>query len=390
MFKLNPICAVARHSLPVLALLWAAGAFACNVPVFRYALERWEADRFEAIVFCQEPLPPEQQAGLNKLDQAITGGRVNLTVTRADPAAELPSDLRTLWMTQGNPQLPWMVLRYPRPSGIHSPAWSGPLRQPQIEPLLESPVRQTIAQKLLAGDSVVWLLLESGDPQRDTDTAKRVESELRKLEQTLKLPEPSPFDPPVNPALPLKLAFSIVRVSRTDPAERALVSLLLNWNPLRTPPREPMLFPIFGRGRAMPPAVGDEIQPGAIRDMAVFLTGPCSCEIKDMNPGFDLLLTADWNTMSGYQEVALPTPPLVGMSQFVSAATNPSTPTTATVAATKPSLDPPAMPTVADAPIVPAQSGLLGRNLAVLLGLGLAFLAITTIVLRARSGGRSL
>ena len=60
------------------------------------------------------------------------------------------------------------------------------------------------------------------------------------------------------------------------------------------------MFPIFGRGRVVPPATGEEIQPEAIREMAEFLTGPCSCEVKEMNPGYDLLLSADWKSLGDY------------------------------------------------------------------------------------------
>ena len=47
--------------LAVLLLAPAAGR-ACNVPVFRYALERWAADAYELVVFHREPLTTNQQA----------------------------------------------------------------------------------------------------------------------------------------------------------------------------------------------------------------------------------------------------------------------------------------------------------------------------------------
>ncbi|HNQ74488.1 MAG TPA: hypothetical protein PKN95_12895 [Verrucomicrobiota bacterium] len=373
--------------MTLLAICGAVEATGCNVPVFRYALERWDTDRYEAIWFCPDPLSPAQQAAFIALDNAGTSGRANVTITRADPTQAMPPDLRALWETQGPPAMPWMVVRYPRPSGIASPAWAGPLDPGQIASLLDSPLRKTLTQKLLSGDAIVWLLLESGDRRRDDAAARLVGTELRQLEKTLKLPELSPLDPPVNPQLPLKMAFSLVRLSRTDPAEPFLVAQLCNWNPQRTAAREPMLFPIFGRGRAIPPAIGDDIKPEAIREMAVFLTGPCSCEIKDLNPGFDLLLTADWNTMAGYQEVTLTTLPLVSMSQF------------ATTAASTNALPPPPMivvtnppETAAPAVSVPAQTtprSLLSRNLVVMLVVGLGFLAVTTIVLRTKAAGRT-
>ena len=42
-----------------------------------------------------------------------------------------------------------------------------------------------------------------------------------------------------------------------------LVNLLLNWNTnLVTAKTEAMLFPIFGRGRVVPPAIGQQIRAG--------------------------------------------------------------------------------------------------------------------------------
>jgi hypothetical protein len=60
-----------------------------------------------------------------------------------------------------------------------------------------------------------------------------------------------------------------------------------------------MVFPVFGRGRALFPLVGAGITPKNIRDAAEFLAGPCSCEVKEQNPGFDLLLKADWRDLLG-------------------------------------------------------------------------------------------
>jgi len=280
-----------------------------------------------------------------------------------------------LWQAQQNPTSPWMVVRYPRPAGIEGSAWEGALNAENVETLLDSPVRRDLAQRLLGGDAVVWLLLEGGDERQDKAADQLVETELRKLEQTLVLPEPSPLDPQVNPDLPLKIAFSMVRVARNDSAEGMLVNLLLNCHPKLKEAGVPMLFPIFGRGRVIPPALGDQISAEAIQDMAEFLTGPCSCEIKELNPGYDLLLTANWNSLAGYQEVMLPELPLVGMSQFVAPATNEFTAP----------LDQPAVSVAAAGPASIADGhGNLVRNLVVVLVFGLAFLIAATLVLKAR------
>ena len=366
-----------RHTLYVMATFCTMAAAACNVPVFRYALERWEADPYEIVVFHREPLTVEQEVILAGMEKAGRDGTANLTVNRVNLAGEVPPPLRLLWNAQENPTSPWMVARYPRQSRIENPAWAGPLTAETVGALLDSPARRDLARKLLRGDAVVWLLLESGDRERDDEAGRLIEAESGKLQQTLKLPEPSTLDPPMNANVPLKIAISIVRVARSDPAERMLVNLLLNRNPKLATGKEAMLFPIFGRGRAIPPAIGPEIRAEALLEMAEFLTGPCSCQVKEMNPGYDLLLTANWSSLIGYQELQLPEPPpLVSMSQFAATAAS-----NVTATSTQASLSPAA----ASAPPATVAPDHLVRNLIVVLGAGACFLATMTFVLKMRA-----
>ena len=60
---------------------------------------------------------------------------------------------------------------------------------------------------------------------------------------------------------------------------------------------EPVVFPVFGRGRVLGTLAGDEIEAQNIQDVIAFLLNPCSCQIKIANPGFDLLMRADWYTL---------------------------------------------------------------------------------------------
>jgi hypothetical protein len=330
-------------------------------------------------VFHQEPYNTAQQALLEKLEKAGRDELANLSVSNVSVSAEMPESLRALWTAQVNPTLPWIVVRYPRKTRIELPAWAGPLSAETVGALLESPARQDIGQRLLRGDAVVWLLLESGDQRRDDQTAQLLEGELRELEQSLVLPEPDPLDPPINTNLPLKIVFSTLRLSRSNPAESMLVNLLLNWNTNLVAEKETMLFPIFGRGRVVPPAAGEEIQPEAIREVAEFLTGPCSCEVKEMNPGYDLLLSANWKSLGDYQpELMSESPPLTGLSQFAAGATNDSKAKSGQSAAS-----------LASAGTEPVERGHLVRNLAVVLGIGIVFLAAATLVLKTRASRRA-
>ena len=45
---------------------------ACNVPVFRYALQRWQPDDYEITVLHYEPLSAEHQEMMDKLQQAAS------------------------------------------------------------------------------------------------------------------------------------------------------------------------------------------------------------------------------------------------------------------------------------------------------------------------------
>lgn len=369
-----------RPAVFLTAALWTVAASACNVPVFRYALEYWAADAYELVLFYREPLTPESQGLVETMEKTGQDGLANLVVNKANLASELPPSVRELWNAQKNPALPWLVVRYPRPLGIEPSAWAGPLTAETVRALLDSPARRDLAQKLRRGDAIVWLLLESGDKRRDEQAAQLVQAESRKLEQTLVLPDPSALDPPANTDLPSKIAFSTVRVARADPAERLLLNMLLNWNTNLASATEVMLFPVFGRGRAIAPARGEEIQPEAIREMAEFLTGPCSCLVKAMNPGYDLLLSADWNSLTGDRESKQPEPPpLVGLSQFAAAAANKPT---------APSSQPALMRATPSMAPAPGGRGHLVPNLVIILGLSVLFLAATTLVLKARASRR--
>ena len=38
-----------------------------------------------------------------------------------------------------------------------------------------------------------------------------------------------------------------------------------------------------------------QLNADLIHDLTEFLCGACSCQVKEQNPGFDLLLSTDWN-----------------------------------------------------------------------------------------------
>lgn len=363
-------------------------AWACSIPVFRYALERWPAAPYEAVVFHKGPLGAEDKALLETLKKAALDGdgTANLVVHAADVAGKLEKEAAALWQREGAAETPWLVLLYPFELRVESNAWSGRPTKEVVAALLDSPARREIARRLAAGDCAVWLLVESGDKAKDAAAAKLLREELKKLDTVLELPpadafgeeppEPSPApDAPPAAKQELKVAFSSLRVSRGDKAERAFLDLLLGVDPELKKEQEPMAFAIFGQGRALPCLIGKGINADNIGEICAFVIGPCSCQVKAMNPGWDLLLTTDWAAVIEGRPVTEQEAPALAGS--VPAPLPKETAAPVPVPATPPAAAPPAS----------AGSPLL-RNLILAVAAGLLILAIGSFIL-LRKGGTS-
>ncbi|MCX6983118.1 MAG: hypothetical protein NTV08_20540 [Verrucomicrobia bacterium] len=57
---------------------------------------------------------------------------------------------------------------------------------------------------------------------------------------------------------------------------------------------DPWLSLVFGRDRALGAWAAEGFGDEQIDEACLFLLGACPCEVKRMNPGWDLLLNADW------------------------------------------------------------------------------------------------
>jgi hypothetical protein len=293
-------------------LLAAETAGACSVPVFRYALERWAPDPYEIVVFHRGALSAADQAIVDEFKARATDLRApaNLRVHEVDLSGPLPDEVQALWDAQENPTLPWTVVLYPVMAELDDVIWAGPLSHSAIEPLVDSPKRREVARRLLEGDSIVWVLLECGDKTRDDQAATSLATQLEQLEEILELPvvEEIWHDPGAGgdvfatlgpesmlSTLPLELSFSTVRVARDEPGEEMFVRMLAHSEPdLVEFAEHPMAFPVFGRGRALYALVGRGINQRTMQQAGLFLTGACSCLVKSLNPGTDLLMAVDW------------------------------------------------------------------------------------------------
>jgi hypothetical protein len=103
----------------------------------------------------------------------------------------------------------------------------------------------------------------------------------------------------------------------------------------------PWLALVFGRGRALGAWSSEGFGDEQIDEACLFLLGACSCEVKRMNPGWDLLLNVDWN--ESLQAMGFPPPPPAALQKPIAPAeeraaekTRTPGPETVTIVATPP------------------------------------------------------
>ena len=276
-----------------------APAAACNIPVFRYAVDHWPSDPYRFTVYHRGPLESVHANVLRSLDRFAHAAAPTIAIELVD-LTKSPQGAKGVALPPADAELPWLTVRYPAATRIGDPVWAGPLDAGAVSALLDSAARRELARRIRGGDSAVWVLLASGDAAKDDAVEKKLKAELQRLEKELKLPErtAAPEDQPLDEAArPVRLVFSALRVGRSDPAEQMLVRMLLNTEDDLTGRTEPMVFPVFGRGRAMPALVGAGITTENLGEAAGFLAGPCTCQVKRDNPGVDMLMTADWSAL---------------------------------------------------------------------------------------------
>lgn len=275
-----------HHGLLIAILSIAAlsvAASACEVPVFRYALERWPTEKYILEYDTTDGLSDELKTTIEHLESSL----------KDSPAAA------NLAVRAGGATGSQATLSCPLPNGRTLKIWSGQLTTDMAGQMADSPLRREVAGRLGEGQNAVWVFLRSGHEDKDRTALKTLENNLAEFRSSMSLPEAvSMID---GEGLPeLRVDFSVVEMSRDDPAEEIFREMLIASEPdLANYAGQPMAFPIFGRGRVLYALVGNGINRDNIRDACAFLIGPCACEIKDLSPGMDLLMAADWTQLAG-------------------------------------------------------------------------------------------
>ncbi len=257
-----------------LLLALTVQAFACTVPVFRYALDRWHPDRYGLLVSESWLESKAGKAFSEKLEEFA--GVVQLV-----PGEVEAGKVALMQPAQGSPEL-----------------WRGEANIEKLRPLFNSPVRKRIVQSLVNGHSAVWVVIQSGDAKADSEFEARLQKRLNYLKQVASIPEQDPFDPEnkLGPGPEMRVDFEVLKIKRDDPNEQLLIKMIAG--PIGDElikGKEPFASPVFGRGRALRAFTATDLDDEGIDELSLFLLGACSCQVKAQNPGWDLLINADWS-----------------------------------------------------------------------------------------------
>ncbi|MBI3830060.1 MAG: hypothetical protein HY291_11115 [Planctomycetes bacterium] len=362
-------------------------AQACNVPVYRYALERWDPDVYTAYVFHKGALTGAAAACAENLEARTRDDKapLNLVVQRVDLAGKPDEEALKAWQDAGSPETPWLLVRFPARANFEKPAWSAPLNQPNVEALVDSPARRETARRILKGDTAVWLFLESGTKAKDDELFKMLQGQCEQLTKDLKLPPPDENAPDEGPKPNpnLKVGFSCLRIAPNDPRETFLIAVLRALEAAspagakeagkaepKAGAQAPLAAPVFGQGRLLFLLTGENVKKDGIEDAGTFLTGACSCVVKEQNPGVDLLVSADWhNLLDNPVVVDKQLPPLSGFA-----------PAPAEELKTIQAEAPAAAPVNAPPPPAPAAGNLM-LSMVIFGGVGVVVIALATVIL---------
>ena len=272
---------------------------ACNIPVFRYALERWNPDSTKVLIFYDGSLQNDDEALVTRFEMETTarGGMTNAEVIRVNVSGAMGERERSCWnkiQNDAKAKFPYVAVQFSLSNNRVVTPWHGPLSESSLQLLRESPSRSELAKRFLTGHSVVWLLVKSNDDAKNRIAKEMLEAELRILEKKIKLPDGIGLPgSELYSEVPLLVKFSVLELDPKDPKEKLLVNLFQGFE--STQMDEPLLVPVFGKGRALEVLPASQVDAPLIGDLTMFLCGACSCQVKERNPGFDLWMSVDWN-----------------------------------------------------------------------------------------------
>jgi hypothetical protein len=277
-------------------------AAGCDTPVYRYAMYRWLPAPYELYYFYEgqpDAAGEKVQAAVEALTLNVKPA-ANLALFPVDLQKDqeltgIPPDVKDAWGKRAPQPTPWYLIS--SPVGMHM--FGGTITESEIASLIDSPLRQEIGKSLELGQAGVYLLLTCDNAAANEAAEKEIRGVLDEV-ATGKIalyaaPQAAPEDDaPKSPAV----EFGFLKVARHDAAEKWLVECLLALEPDLRASTEPVVFLVYGRGRALFSCLGKGIQRNNLIQDVEFISGACSCTVKEQNPGVDLLIRYDWDSVA--------------------------------------------------------------------------------------------
>lgn len=318
----------------------AAALYACSVPVFRYALERWDRDEYRLLIATSGELSAEDQTRVEQLQRKsyTQEGFYNLRTDVIDLSDEKNRDVINTCPAMADVTQPTAFLLYPAGTYLQTVILQEPFTAETVKKVTTSAFTDDVALDILKGSSAVWIFMESGNRQADDKAFRILNEQIAILKNEIGMPAgviqtsgditgglteaetENDFDPAniLQSGIPLKIDFTVKRLSK-EQAEPVLRASLINCEEdLHEYADQPMVFPVFGRGRFIFPLIGDGINAENIEMAAMYVCGICSCQVKAGNPGIDLLSHIDWYSYLDGSEVVIDRalPPLSGTAEW--------------------------------------------------------------------------
>lgn len=308
-----------------------ARAVACTTPVYRVAMYDWPAAPYFFFHFQQgkrQDQGPSLSARIAEAAKAPTPANVTLRpvdVSSEDALKQIPEEVRKTWQERPDKaaDAPFYALFTPWGEKLHA----GPIDEAELGKMLDSPARRQMCDLLGQGHAAVLVLLTGAEAGKNALAEKAIRAAMAQAEAG-KIPTADDFFNQGAPAgaappqpgtpqdevkespAPPKLQVATLTVRRDDPAEAWFVRMLVGTEEDLKDTDEPLVFLVYGRGRALPPLVGKGVTTENLVEGVAFLAAACSCTVKEQNPGFDLLTTCDWNAAA--EAMAAKDPTLAG------------------------------------------------------------------------------
>ena len=264
---------------------------ACDTPVYRYALYRWTPTPY---ILCRIHDGPEVDSSVATVREMVEKAAddaslpanivwVDVDARDSEQLQTLPDFVRQRWEQRDAGVQAAYYLVAPHGVILDSHHWT----PEEMGSLLESPLRTKVGEAIESAKAGVVILLDHpGKATANHEAAQVIERTLGRIRKgELELATaPSVKQPDV----------AFFRLSKDDEAERWFIRQLLEIESDLASVDEPIVFVVFGRGRALFSCLGKGITEENLARDVEFVSGACSCTVKEQNPGVDLLMRYNW------------------------------------------------------------------------------------------------